>query len=396
MSVFSFDDLFAPMTVRQAREKIYAIAARLQLGTTSWKPGAWMRTIFAAHAIIEAANSRFVSLILKSGFWQLSEGPWLTLCARYLAGVTRREATFASGELSLTNTGINVYNDVAVGDVTFQNSATKKTYKNAAVFSLSPDETVEVTIIADELGAASSSAPHQIDTVVTSMPGVTCGNAASVVGLDEELDPSLQRRCDNRAGAASPNGAKEAYLKYARFDVDGEPLRKPDGTLVDVNRAAVSYASATGLVTVTVAGTSGAVAGTYSDPSTDLGAIHANLEKNAVTFGVTLATQTVTTLVVALSWTLIVDDTLSLTDESLEGACAASVVSFFAQQPIGGYRVGANGYVFLEALKAAIKSTHAKILSVETNPSADVLVGAQQIPVAGTLAQTGVTRIRVT
>jgi hypothetical protein len=394
---YTFDQLISEMTVKEAREKIYTIAAKLGLAVTSWKAGAWFRTVFSAQAIIEAANSRYVSLIAKSGFWQLSEGPWLTLCAKYLTGVLRREPSFASGYVVLTNSGANDYTDTAAEDVTVANRLTGKTFKNSEVFTLAPYGTATVLFTAEQSGSGSSSAPGTITTLVTSMPGVTCTNPASLVGQDEEGDPSVQARCDRRAQSLSVAGARAAYLHFAMFDVDGMPLRRPDGGLVDVNRATVSDWSVVADVTVIVAGASGAVTGTWDDPTTDLGAIYLNIERHVVTFGVrTLTVNTTQDRALSFGYELIVDQTISRTDDELYTAVETALSQYLATVPIGGYKVGEDGFVFALGVRAAMKSVDAKILDVELDALGDFGLFAYEIPIAGVLNRGGITRIRAT
>jgi hypothetical protein len=395
MSDFTFDDLSRPATTAEVRAKIYTILALAGTDGTSWKPGAFTRVIVAAVACIVAPLSRLVAAVLKSGFWQLSVGLWLTLCARYLCGVTRREATFAACTLTLINSGNNVYTDVAIDDVTVAN-ADGKTFRNKAVFTLGALSTTPVLIGADEQGSGSTSPANTITTVVTAMPGVTCTNARAAVGLDEEEDAPLQRRCDQQAAAASPMGAREAFALFAMFGPDGNPLLGSNGIPVDVNRVHVNHSSSTNTVTVTVAGASGPVAGTYDDPDTDLGAIYLNLELYALpNDGWTLVVQSVSLLTTAVTWSLVVDASINLTDEELAIAAGAAIDDCFAAYPIGGYLVSGTRYIFKESIRSAIKAIDPKVLNVVCTGS-DWTIAETQAPTSGVLTQSAVTRVTVT
>ena len=46
---------------------------------------------------------------IRAGFLETARGPWLTLLARNMFGVERGEATFATGEIQLTNGGGGVF-----------------------------------------------------------------------------------------------------------------------------------------------------------------------------------------------------------------------------------------------------------------------------------------------
>src|SRR5687767_5936032 len=105
----TIESLTTPVTKDEAKEAIYEALATVGVNTTTWKPGAVVRTLVAIVAILFAACTNLIAEIAKSGFLELTSGSWLTLVARYVYGVTRLEATFGTGTLTLINSGGGVY-----------------------------------------------------------------------------------------------------------------------------------------------------------------------------------------------------------------------------------------------------------------------------------------------
>ena len=122
MSV-ELEDLTTPLTIAQVETAFYDGMAARGVDTTSWKPGAVVRTLVLIFAIITAALSRLIALLAKSSFLDDSSGDWLTIVARKTYGVERITGTFASGYVTLTNAGAGVYSGDA-GDLVCSNSST--------------------------------------------------------------------------------------------------------------------------------------------------------------------------------------------------------------------------------------------------------------------------------
>src|SRR3712207_6412770 len=149
MPTFSIDDLTTPLTREQVQTKIYDVLALVGTRTTSWKPGAVARTMITACAVVIAAFSSLTALIARSGFLELAEGKWLALVAWYVYGVEKRYATFAEGEVTLTNTGGGIY-PMDAGDLIVGNPDTGAQYRNSGSFTLGALSTLTVPIVAVE------------------------------------------------------------------------------------------------------------------------------------------------------------------------------------------------------------------------------------------------------
>lgn len=383
----SLDDLTKPLTRQQVQESIYDVMALLGASTTSWKPGAVVRTFVVATSVVIAAFSRLIAAIARSGWLELAEGEWLTLAAWYVFRVKREEATFATGEVTLTNTGGGLY-EVDPEDIVFSSPITKRTYRNTAGFTLGPGESVTVPIRATEVGAASTAPPGTITELETPLLGVGVTNELAVVGQDAEEDPALRTRCYEKLGSLSDNGPSDAYAFAARN------ARRADGTRIGVTRVKV-LRDGMGGVEVVCATASGSVEGSAADPSTDLGAVHVACQEQAATLNDTLTTKSATASVVTVAYSLWVYDDVVATDAQLEEQIRRALTSFMAGQPIGGNFVYPGpGKVFLSALNAVVGGVRPEIFRVVFDtPTTDVEFGTTEAPVLGTVTQVAVHRI---
>lgn len=382
----TLEKLTTPLTVDEVKTSIYQVLAAVGTNTTGWKPGAVVRTIIAAVAILVSSLSELMALIAKSGWLELAEGDWLTLVARYVFGVKRVEATFATGQVTLSNASGGVY-PFEPGDLVVINPTKKKTYTNVTAFTLTALETGRVIDIrAVEVGADSTSSPGTITAIETPLIGVTCTNAAAVVGLDAETDPVLRTRCLEKLSSLSPNGPRDAYAFIARG------ATRANGELIGVTSVRVSKSSDTGIVTVTVAGPSGAIPGDVNDPLTDLGAINMQIQTSCVPDGVTCFVQSANPLTIPITYEVWAYNVASLSPAQYQTLIANKLTTFMSSQPIGGNVIlPASGKVFKDAIWTAIGSARPEIFHVVvTAPAADVDVADILKPILGAVTCTAI------
>lgn len=374
------DELTRPLTAEEIKAFIYASIAAQGVTTTSWKPGAVTRTMIAGVAIVLAAVSVLISLIARSGFLELSEGVWLTLCARYIYNTERIPGTFGAGVILATNASGGIYT-LDPGDLIASNSTTGVTYRNTETVTIGAlASNVPIAVAADVLGSAGTALVGQIDGLVTPLIGVTVTNAGAIVGVDEESDEALRSRAQERSGSLSPFGPPDAYRFFARS------AKRADGTAIGVTRVKLTP-DGYGGIEVLVASASGFVSGTQGDPGTDLGAIHATLERNAVPKGITLTTASATALSLGYAATLWVNETLALDDDQITAAVNGRLSPLVSSMPIGGVVLApADGKVYVQALEAAVTDALPKgtLLNLTTTtPAADLDVTSGQAPVFG-------------
>jgi hypothetical protein len=388
----TLDSLITPPTVTEVKASIYASIAALGVNTTLWKPGAVVRAITAACSILIAAALLLVSKLARMGFLSLSEGDWLTQVAYYVYGVERIEASNAATQVTFTNASGGEYNEDA-GDVQVAHATTGKVYQTTESLVLAgwsgsgPKPTSTVWVEALEAGTASNAAAGTITTMVSQLIGVTCTNAAAAVAMDDESDPALQAECSEKIDSASPNGPLGSYEWAAK-----RKGIRVDGSLVPITSVSVSPPVGDNTVTVFVAGPDGSVSGAYTDPTTDLGAVHQGIQLWAEPIGITEITQSASSLTVNLTYSLDVDATITLSNTELDALIQSALASFFSTQPVGGWEdIYGDHWVYGDAIERTIGSVDSLIVRVY--PISDVPVTTGQIPTIGTVTQDTVRRV---
>jgi phage-related baseplate assembly protein len=381
-STFNLDDLIEPVSRSDVQRSVYSVLSTLGVNTTSWKPGAIVRTMIVAYSAVIASLSQLQATLARSGFLDLSVGQWLTLVARYVYGVERIEATFATGEITLANSGGGVFL-FDPDDLIFLNSTTGRTFRNTAAVSLGPLSTATVAVQATEVGADSTSGPGEIDTMVTVVLGVTCANNARLTGSDAEDDAALRTRCKEKLGSLSPFGPWDSYAYAVRS------ATRPDGTSIGVTRLRLGK-DGFGSVFVTLAGVDGAIAGDPDDPDTDLGIANEAIKRNAVPEAVTAVVTSATNRSIGVTYSVWAYES-KRTDAELEALIADAIDAFFRARPIGGDMVsGSAGKLYIAGLIAAIDEAADEIFHVVVSvPAADVTLDPDEVAVlSGTPAAT--------
>lgn len=381
----TLEELTEPLTVEEIKAAIYDAIEALGVKTTSWKPGAIARTIIAGNAIVLSAFSLLQKRLAESGFLELAQGDWLTVVSKEVYNVDRSAGTFASGIVTLDNTGGGVFAP-GIGDVIVLNTTTGKTYRNTEAFTLAALETgKDVSFEAVEIGADSTAAPGDIDALETVLLGVNVTNAKALVGQDEESDADLRTRALAKTATLSPNGPADAYRFVALSAVTS--VGQPAG----VTRVTVTP-DGSGNVDVIVADGAGALTGTVGDLTTPLGAVDEAIQTQVVPLAVTATVAAATPQAVAVTYEVWAKASIGLTPTQLGDAIDLALTNYIAEVPIGGVRkVSGGGFVFVDALASVIGGVvgQENLIDLDiTIPAADLAVGATSAPVAGTLTRT--------
>lgn len=381
---FSLDELVTPVTRQEAQQSIYDVLGALGVNTTSWKSGAVVRTMIFAASVVFASLSELQAKIARSGFLELSEGPWLRLVAHYVYGVDAIDATFAIGEITLTNNGGGVYT-FDPDDLIFANPTTGRTYRNTASVSIGALATATVAIAATEVGGGSTSGPGDITELVTTVLGVTCENLAQLTGTDAETDAALRARCQEKLGSLSPFGPWDAYAYAVRS------ATHDDGSSIGVNRIRI-VKDGFGTITTYLAGTNGAIPGDPDDPDTDLGIANEAIQRTAAPLAVNAVVESAVNHTIAVTYEVWMYNTSALTDGQVEDAIADAIDAFMRVQPIGGNVIGGDpGKVFVNALRAAIFDALPEIFQVAiTLPAGDVTFDPDSVAKAGAVNVTAI------
>lgn len=375
MAIFSLEQLTQPATREEVQASIYEVLGLLGVKTTAWGSGAVVRTMIVGVSTMLAALSQLQAFIAASGFLDLAEKAWLDLVAQHVYGELRIDATYASGTLRLHNTGGAIYL-YDPGDFVAANPDTGKSYTNTVAVTLNPGDTVDVAAAALESGTGSSTATGTITALVTNSLGVEVTNLDTFVGLDSESDPALRARCRAKLGALSPNGPWDAYAYAART------AKRSTGEPVSVTRTRV-LRDGYGNVTLVCASSSGGIAGTLGDLTTDLGAVDDAVTRRAEPLAVAATAATASPVATLVTYELWAHNTSGLTTEQIKTKVQSALAAFFSALPIGGALLSpgdTTGYVYLDALRAAISQAVPEIYHVTlTLPAANVALTATQV-----------------
>lgn len=373
----SIEDLTKPVTRDEAKASIYDTLGVVGVKTTAWRPGAVVRTIITAVAILFSACTNLIAAIAKASFLEFATASWLTLVAKHVYGVLRLESTFGVGTFTLTNTGGGLF-DVDPGDLIVRNPDTDATYTNREFFSLGAGATLTIPIVALEAGADSTSSVGTITEFVTPLLNVTGSNPTAVVGADAEDDASLRTRCYEVLGSRSANGPADAYASIARG------AKRADGSAIGVTRVR-HVKDGRGNIYLYLATASGTVLGGAEDISTDLGVINDQVQRKVAPLGVTAHTVGATPRPVDVSYRVWLLDTSGMTETELETAIAKELGKYFGAAPIGGFVIdGEPGRIYSDDIKKVFGAACPEIFRVEFDPSLpDIDVAANFAPTLG-------------
>lgn len=299
-------------------------------------------TTQVANVFAAAINGTIIPAI-KSGLLPTSTGNWLTWLSLYMYGQRRILATFATGQVTLTNNGGGLF-AFGPGEVIFQNpnsiGPVKKTYTNVDPIALAPGPgpTQTINVVATEQGTASNANPGDISVIVTTMLSVSVTNLFPVLAIDDQTDASLQLQDWNSIAANSAFGPRQSYayaIQTALNSVSGNP--------VNVNRWLVSPSSHTGRTQVWIASPTGIVI-----PTDVLGVI-ANIEAIARPPGVTVSVASVTTVPDTDTLTVYVRASPGLDAAAVLAAMQTALSIFFSgangTNPIGGTRGAPSAFI---------------------------------------------------
>lgn len=377
----------ASQLLTETKAAIYArglaVATSLGLVTTSWAAGDPTRSLYHFLSEILEALEVNVAGYVASGFLDYATGDWLTILAEQLYGVTRTAATYASTTVTLSNGGGGYY-EIAAGDIRVQNSASGATYTNTSggtlTAALTPGATLVIDITADETGSGSNAGAGDIDTIVTSMLGVTCANATAAIGVDEEEDADLRERCRARLGMLSPNGPRDVYDYVVRSpELMAEFL---GGAAMGITRSRTIADDSTGAVTVYVAGASGAVSGD------NVTAAQAALEAYAAPLCITPTAVNCSAVPIAVTYSVWMYTSVGEDEAAIEATISDAIDAVLLSRPIGGDIVApaTTGKLYQSILAAAIRAAypdHIFRVSVAT-PSGDTALAINEVVTAGT------------
>lgn len=324
-------DNLSGLLVQESQADIYnsflAICTTLGLPVTSWQPGDPTRSLGFLEATELETLESIVTGYIQSGFLDYASGIWLTIVAQQVFNVAVPQPTYATTTtLILTNTSGYVY-DIDAGDLTLANSSSGATYTNTTGGTLpgisgSTPGTLTLTVVATAAGSASSAGAGEIDTIVSTLLGVTCANVTAAIGLDLQAAATTVQQCRNKLSSLSPGGPGGAYSYVA--------LTSALTGVTDVTQAREYDDSETGDVTLYIAGPSGAVSGD------DVIAVQNAVNQYATPLCITPTVISAVNVVVPITYTLWIYSNVNQTAAQIEATVETALENFFVARPIGG------------------------------------------------------------
>ena len=366
MPPITVTQLLTPITQAQFFATFQNALVTLGIPATQWRSGGVASTMLQALASTCASFSTLMTSALASMFLDYATGSWLVLLAYYVYGVNAIPATFASGFVTLTNSGGGVYT-YAANTFTILNTTTKQTYVVTQPFTLGALSSLTVSVSATTSGSAGSAAPGQINALVTVALGVTVTNGLSVVGQDAQSDADLRATCRAALGGLSVRGPRNAYTWAVKTALNA-------GVPVNINRISVSSASSNGIVTVYCASPSGVpVAG-------DLTAAAANIEAAVRPNAVTAYTYAATPVTYGPTVTIYATAIPGLTAAAVQAGAAAALAAQLSLYPIGGMAGGSvpfgySGQVYASWVDGVIYGSNSAIFDIEGSTNLPLHLG---------------------
>lgn len=320
----SIEDLFTAPDAPTVRASMVTNLVSLGVPSDKWVSGGVASTMLTVVSIVIALFAAALSTIIQGFFLPKATGTGLKLLARYLYGITIPDPTFATGSVTLTNSGGATYT-IPIGGYSALNPTTKITYTNTTAFVLGPTTSLSIAVAATTVGSAGNSASGTITQSVTSLTGVTVTNPAALVGVDAPSDPTIRILCLNKLGALSVRGVRTAYAYAVQTAVNSIT-----GAPVNINRWSITSSSHTGTVTTIVAAPSGA-----PDPN-DVTGVATNIEAIARPEAVTAIVSGATPIAYTRALTISCILPTGVTAAAAKTAIDNNLIQFIATYPVGG------------------------------------------------------------
>lgn len=371
----TLDQLVTALTEDEVLETMLAALDTLGVPARSWRKAGALRSILRVCANSFAQYSQVMAAFAKSGFLDYATADWLTLLAKQGYSVDRIPATYAAGNLTLTNAGGGVYT-FAAGEcrALWTISATvKRSYRNTAGFTINPGQVLTIAFEAIELGTASAAPAASITDLETAAPGVTLTNPTAFSASDAQGDDDLRTVCRNKLGALSPNGPGGAY------DYAIAAAKRPTGDAVNINRYSRSPSSSTGVVDVYLASPAG-----VPDPL-DVGYVQTSIAAIAQPDTVTVNVNSATAVAVTKTITVWARAKAGVAASDITAAVNTALNAYISTYPIGGIAKSpaTQGYLWSSGLEGVVKSAHDTIFAVD-GFGADVALNAGRVATLST------------
>lgn len=394
----SLVQLLADLKKEDILEDLLEFAKTAKLPVTSWQPGEFMWSVFSLFSgFMERKWNDTVLPILRIPILDYAASANETLLTLFILnfyGITRTEATFARGTYLLENQDVTPYT-VNIGDLRVRNSSSGKTYTNSeagflAGWSGSGDyPTLEIEIVADEIGFNSSASGGEIDTLVTAFPGVVGTNESAIVDQDQQTLESLVDDARSSPAANSVGGPKKAHNYFAKNTY------RLDGTKIDINRTLFPTPPGDGTGILYIASPSGSVS------APDVALIQTSIEENSETVDCDITVISAVPLIVDFTYVVYIRQNFNIKDADAIDSIKSKLITFFIDSIISGWKKTSAqnpGKVYGDGLAQAISAAlptgaiyEVDITVLTANSGSIVAVNnelpvvAGEVPVLGTI-----------
>jgi hypothetical protein len=321
---------------------------------------------------------------------------YLTALGESMFFTQRPEESFATTSITFANGGIFPAGPFGPGDLTVAHEDNPEvTYKNAPMDGVytGPGGTLTVLagqspsldFIAESPGPAFNADPSKLTVLVTAYTGVTVTNPAAAIGTDRMEIETYRALCRTQATTTSPNGGRDAYLRWSRLNRDGSPLLNSSDAAVGITRVQVSGSSVTGNVFVYYADDDGAAI------ALDVTAANDNIELEILGIGDTITFTGAAAVEVPIVVTWAVEYSAlflgrAVTGPTIKAAINAALEARFPLYPVGGFKqtLGA-GSISLEEIRATVKGAHPAIGDATlSSPVGSTALAIGRVPVLTT------------
>lgn len=332
----------------------------------SWQPFDTGRVLLETVAVALASFYRLIRNAIAGGFGRYASDEWVDVWAYEFYDEERREGAQAKHRVVLTDVLGSGPHAITAGKF-WVVSSTGKRFTAEETVTLPKDGTVSLTVVAESAGSDFNVAIGSIQTLITTLPGVTVsnpdmGNGTSLVqqGTNRETRDELYQRCRLKWNTLSKIGTDGLYEYWAK------------NASTQVTRVAVLRSlTVAGEVDVVLAGPSGGVS------SAVVGVVDAALQDNALPLTNTINTQSAVNYVLPVTATLWCQAGY---EGTVVAAAESALVLYLQTVPLGGkVRDG--------AMIAALMSASGMV-DVDLTWPGDIQLLRTQVVVPGTMTLT--------
>lgn len=390
-------DSLTEVSVEDAKKRILGWLSRLNVPVTMWAEGGVGASCLEIGANLWNECSK-VAMALKSfAIGETSSGTALTLYSRNFYQHERDKGEYAVHRVTLTcDSGSGPYTmvkgDTMVGDGNYTfwlDSVIDGTFP----FVLQPGASQAFAFKAGSIGVGPNALlPGSINTMVTTMVGVSCsntettiGSASSIItaGANAESDTRLKQRNSLKWATRNPLSLVDASYEY--YALAAAPA---------ITRVKVIGTGAYGLGTVRVY----LASATSTAGSGDVLTVDADLKKRVMPW-VNVSAWAAEAVPVALSGTIYYS--ASYTEAQVRSAVLLALATKYGAAPIGGKQldgIGANIFPLsdiIDAIHDTLIGGQRCVTAVRlTSPANDIVLTSTQIATPGSTS--GITWVPVT